>query len=213
MGYSDDILKLTGGKGFGFIYSSGDDKKDNKENIENREARRKHDEDKITVPNVEPVTAPEVASKRDLDYVIQSDLVTPVVGAVKDETAKPLIVVVDDDFETLDLLDIYLKRDYTYESFSGPREAVFFLNQHTPEIVFIDCKIHTMKALTFIDIIRTGAGNENVPFVLVGNDEELKDFDLELLPDYIIGKLRRPVARKDLISFIDKVLKKEEENN
>ena len=132
-------------------------------------------------------------------------------STVKDEKAKPLIIFVDDDFETLDLIDIYLKRDYTYESFSGPREAVFFLNHHTPEIVFVDCKIHTMKALTFMEIVRTGAGNENVPFVLVGTEEELEEFNLDYLPEYVIGKLKRPVARKELMEFITKVTSKKEE--
>ena len=110
-----------------------------------------------------------------------------------------------------DLIDIYLKRDYTYESFSGPREAVFFLNHHTPEVVFVDCKIHTMKALTFMEIVRTGAGNENVPFVLVGTEEELEEFNLDYLPEYVIGKLKRPVARKELMEFITKVTSKKEE--
>ena len=142
---------------------------------------------------------------------MQPDVVYDAYKSVKDEKAKPLIVVVDDDFETLDLIDIYLKRDYTYESFSGPREAVFFLNHHTPEIVFVDCKIHTMKALTFMEIVRTGAGNENVPFVLVGTEEELEEFNLDYLPEYVIGKLKRPVARKELMEFITKVTSKKEE--
>ena len=210
MAYSEDILKLTGGKGFGFAFS-GDDDKSGEDNKKKAEQPRKSEVNRVVVTEEIPDSHNNEGSTNPQDFVIESDLVTPVIKAVKDEEAKPLVVFVDDDFETLDLIDIYLKRDYTYESFSGPREAVFFLNHHTPEIVFIDCKIHTMKALTFMEIIRTGSGNENVPFVLVGTEEELKEFDLDYLPDYVIGKLKRPVARKELIDFITKVTEKKAE--
>ena len=205
MAFNRDIFQLTGGKGFGSVTSnvtSNDADKD--------QAGKKKDE--FNSVNEQPLSnkTPAVNDFSDQDYVIESDLVTPVVGAVKRENEKPLIVVVDDDFETLDLLEIYLKRNYTYESFSGPKEAIFFLNKNIPDMVFIDCKIHTMKALTFMEIIRAGVGNENVPFVLLGTDDELAAFDLDTLPEYVIGKVRRPVARGELQEMIDKVIKKED---
>lgn len=201
MGFNDDILKLTGGKGFKGIDAKGD----------------KVDVEKTATLGETGKKSPDTSSSDkwsselgnpDYDYVIESDLVTPVLKAVKDENAKPLIVVVDDDFETLDLIEIYLKRDYTYEGFSGPREAVFYLNQHHPEIVFIDCKIHTMKAMTFVEIIRKIAGNEDVQFVLIGTEEELELFDLDYLPNYVIGTISKPIARGKLQYFIDKVTNK-----
>lgn len=205
MAFNRDIFQLTGGKGFGSVTSnvtSNDADRD--------QAGKKKDE--FNSVNEQPLSnkTPAVNDFSDQDYVIESDLVTPVVGAVKRENEKPLIVVVDDDFETLDLLEIYLKRNYTYESFSGPKEAIFFLNKNIPDMVFIDCKIHTMKALTFMEIIRAGVGNENVPFVLLGTDDELAAFDLDTLPEYVIGKVRRPVARGELQEMIDKVIKKED---
>lgn len=147
----------------------------------------------------------------DFDYVIESDLVTPTIKATKNENAKPLIVAVDDDFETLDLLKIYLSRHYEYEGFSGPREAIFFLNQRIPDLILLDCKIHTMKANTFAEIIRAGAGNENVPFVYTGNAEELAFLGLETLPEYVVGTLKRPIARGELQTMLDKVIVKEEQ--
>lgn len=147
----------------------------------------------------------------DSDYVIESNLVTPKIKAVKDETQKPLIVVVDDDFETLDLLKIFLQRDYRYEAFSGPREAIFFLNQNVPDLVFVDCKIHTMKAMTFIEIIKTGVGE--VPFVLTGTEEELAGFDIEALPEYVVDKVKRPISRGSLQEILDKYIKKDKKES
>lgn len=147
----------------------------------------------------------------DSDYVIESDLLAPKIKAVRADDEKPLIVVVDDDFETLDLLKIYLQRDFRYKAFSGPREAIFFLNQNTPDLVIVDCRIHTMKALTFADIIRTGEGNEEVKFALSGTQEELESIDKAALPGYIVGLIKRPVARGDLQNVLDMVIKKQEE--
>ena len=142
----------------------------------------------------------------DADYVIESDLVTPKIETI--ENSKPLIVVVDDDFETLDLLEIYLRRDYEYVPFSGPREAIFYLNQRVPDLIIIDCKIHTMKATTFADIIRSGAGKSDVPFVFMGTEEELDSINSDQVPSYFVGCLKRPVARGDLQGIIDRTIKK-----
>ena len=225
MAFNDDIFNFTGGLGF-TSFSTGSDiekeeekndivaKSENTEKTEQNDKASETNDKSASLDILSGITSERWSSSLgndEHDYVIESDLVMPKIKAVKSETEKTLIVVVDDDFETLDLLEIYLKRNYTYESFSGPREAVFFLNQHTPELILIDCKIHTMKALTFIDIIRTGAGNENVPFVLVGTEEELKSFDSELLPKCVIGTMKKPIARGQLQEYIDKVVKKPEE--
>lgn len=143
----------------------------------------------------------------DGDYVIESDLISPTIEVVEAEETRKLIVVVDDDFDTLDLMKIYLQRDYEYEGFSGPREAIFYLNQHRPSLVMVDCKIHTMKALTFASIVRAGKGNENVPIVLMGTEEELAGVNKDFLPDYVVGFLKRPVARKNLQDILDTVIK------
>lgn len=147
----------------------------------------------------------------DSDYVIESKLITPKIKAVKDEESKPLVIVVDDDFETLDLLKIFLQRDYRYEGFSGPREAIFYLNQHVPDLVLVDCKIHTMKALTFIEIIRTGVGN--VPFVLTGTEEELATVDIDFLPEYVVDTIKRPISRGNLQEILDKYIKKDDKES
>lgn len=142
----------------------------------------------------------------DYDYVIESDLVTPKVETVKSE--KKLIVVVDDDFETLDLLEIFLKRDYEYAAFSGPREAIFYLNQHMPDLILIDCKIHTIKAKTFVEIIRTSDEKKGIPFIYLGNQEELDSIRYEEMPEGVIGYLKRPVSRGDLQKILDDTVNK-----
>lgn len=215
--FDDDFLKMTGGKGTdklptspkatngnatstsssGQMWISSSDK--------NKSDEKKYGDDiEIKVDPNEKKFSSEYGNP-DFDYVIESDLVTPVIQAVKNEAEDPLIVCVDDDFDTLDLLEVYLQRDYKYKSFSGPREAIFFLNKTVPEVVLVDCKIHTMRATTFMDIIRAGAGNENTKFVYIGTEEELEEVNFDLLPDYVIGKLVKPVAISELKSILEQL--------
>ena len=204
MGFNDDIIKLTGGKGFADIgFANGKSKKEKPNNDASNDS--KPVESKEEEQSLDTSWAGDYV-KSDQDYVIESDLVVPTIQAVRDETIKPLVVVVDDDFEALDLIEIYLKRDYTYEGFHGPRDAIYFLNKHVPEIIFLDCKIHTMKALTFAEIVRTGKGNENVKFVLLGEESELASFDLDTLPDYFVGKIKKPIARGEFVAYIEKAI-------
>ena len=184
--FDDDFFQLTG------MFSA--DKKNNE----------KKDNSDVDIPGrtqSAPVSTNHEYSNPDSDYVIESDLVVPNIKPVKDETQKPLIVVCDDDFETLDLMTIYLSRNYRYEGFSGPKEAIFFLNQNIPDLVLIDCKIHTMKPTTFMDIVRAGAGN--VPFVYIGTAEEMATIEKDFLPEYVIGFLEKPIPRGKLQLLID----------
>lgn len=219
--FDDDFLQLTGQKDIDEIAVSeelSDDILEDeaaKSETDKPEAEKKWisgpenagadiSEPVIPVKKRESVYSSEYGNSA-LDYVIESDLVTPDIHAVKDEDGKPLIVCVDDDFDTLDLLQIYLQRDYEYKAFSGPREAIFFLNQRVPTLVLVDCKIHTMRATTFMEIIRSGAGNENVKFVYTGTDEEFAEIDWDQVPGYVIGRIKRPVARGALQVVLDKI--------
>ena len=65
-------------------------------------------------------------------------IVTPKLGPKK-SSARPIIVVIDDDYATLDLLKIYLQRDYECATFSNPKEAIFYLNSNIPDAIYIDC--------------------------------------------------------------------------
>jgi len=205
--FDDDFFQLTG-------ISSGETKTKSNNGDEKKESASKSDAtadksaDLVSTQKTTSLGVPinNEFSNADGDYVIESDLVTPTIKAVKDETQKPLIVACDDDFDTLDLLTIYLSRNYRYEAFSGPKEAIFFLNQNIPELILLDCRIHTMKATTFMEIVRAGIGDVN--FAYLGTEEELAAIDKSILPEYVIGFLKKPVPRGELQDIIDLVIKK-----
>lgn len=141
----------------------------------------------------------------DQDYVIESDIVVPCISAKKEEI--PSIVVIDDDFDTLDLLKIYLARGYEYSPFHGPREAIFYLNEHIPDLILLDSNIHTIKATKVIEIIRSYKDLKDTPIVYTCDESE-KQFVMENLPEEVCGLISRPVSRGNLQYILDKFVLK-----
>ena len=62
------------------------------------------------------------------------------------------VVVIDDDFSTLDLMTIYLQRDYDVETFDNPKNAIFYLNGTIPDLIFIDCYLNVMSTKKVLEI-------------------------------------------------------------
>lgn len=142
----------------------------------------------------------------DYDYVIESDIVMPSIKPQRSEATTPLVLVIDDDFNTLDLMKIYFARGYEYVSFSGPREAIFFLNERIPDLIFLDCYIHTIKAARVVDIIHSYKELEDVPIIYLCEDYEYGAI-YSKLPAGVKGLVKRPVSRKDIQSILDKYFK------
>lgn len=138
------------------------------------------------------------------DYVIESDLVVPTIKRVKVEREKPVVLVIDDDFDMLDLLKIYLMRDYEYKPFSGPKEAIFYLNENVPDLIFIDCYIHSIKAARVVDIIHSYKEIAEVPIYYICEEYERGAIERKL-PEGVNGIIERPIARGKLQEILDVV--------
>lgn len=138
------------------------------------------------------------------DYVIESDLVVPTIKRVKVERERPVVLVIDDDFDMLDLLKIYLMRDYEYKPFSGPKEAIFYLNENVPDLIFIDCYIHSIKAARVVDIIHSYKEIAEVPIYYICEEYERGAIERKL-PEGVNGIIERPIARGKLQEILDVV--------
>lgn len=137
------------------------------------------------------------------DFEIEDDLETPDIKPVRSESGKPTVVVIDDDYQTLDIMKIYLARDYECAVFSDPKEAIFYMNTHLPDIIFMDSYMTVMSAKKMISIIRLYKEMQNVPIYFMVYEEERdvfahkKDINVE-------GVITRPIARGELQKILDK---------
>ena len=130
-------------------------------------------------------------------------LETPVIKPVRSESGKPTVVVIDDDYAALDIMKIYLSRDYECAVFSDPREAIFYMNTHLPDIIFLDCYMTMMDTKKIISIVRSYKEMEKVPIYFMVYEEERYVFEHKK-DTGAAGLLTRPVARGDLQKILDK---------
>ena len=105
-----------------------------------------------------PITSSGPASPygaADSTMFTSDNMVYPDVKPKKGTDGRRSIVVIDDDFSTLDLMKIYLQRDYNVETFDNPKNAIFFLNGTIPDMIFIDCYLNVMSTKKVLDIVKT----------------------------------------------------------
>ena len=141
-------------------------------------------------------------TSNDAEMFSQDDIVVPVIKPKKNTSAKKLVVVIDDDFSTLDLMKIYLQRDYEYVSFDNPKNAIFYLNANIPSLIFIDCYLNVMNTKRLLDIINTYKELAKVPIIYLAEPAEeaaIKD----KLPERVSDIIPRPVKRADLQRILD----------
>ena len=137
------------------------------------------------------------------DFDADDGLLTPDIGPSKDLMGKPVVVVIDDDYPTLDIMKIYLSRDYECAAFSDPKEAIFYMNTHLPDMIFLDSYMTVMTAKKIISIVRSYKEMANVPIYYMVYKEEADVFMSREVPG-IAGIITRPIARGDLQKILDK---------
>lgn len=130
------------------------------------------------------------------------DMIVPDIKPVKVARDKKLIIVIDDDFSTLDLMKIYLQRDYEYKPFDDPKNAIFFLNGNIPDLIFVDCYLNTMNSRKLVEIIRMYKELAKVPIIYIADPSEMSAI-AQKLPEGVVDIVSRPVKRGDLQKMLD----------
>ncbi len=140
-------------------------------------------------------------------------IIIPKTRPVKTKTERPKIVVIDDDFSTIDLMKIYLQREYDYVPFDNAREAIFYLNKNIPDLIFLDCYISLVRAKKMVEIIRSYPEYQDVPIYFLAEQDEKGALEAKIENEgfaQVNGILTRPVARGELQSVLDSVFGKAE---
>ena len=154
-----------------------------------------------------PYSSPYGAA--DSTMFTHDNMRVPNVRPKKAEHDKHSIVIIDDDFSTLDLMKVYLQRDYVVEVFDNPKNAIFYLNSTVPDIIFIDCYLNVMTTKRVLDIIRTYRELENTPIIYLAEPSEKAAIENKL-PEGVVDIIPRPVKRADLQKMLDTYIKEEE---
>jgi PleD family two-component response regulator len=153
----------------------------------------------------------EYGGAEDSTMFSYDNMLVPDVKPKKSGTGRHNIVVIDDDFSTLDLMKIYLQRDYDVEVFDNPKNAIFYLNGTVPDLIFIDCYLNVMSTRRVLDIIRTYKELANIPVIYLAEPSEQSAIESKLPAD-VSDIISRPVKRADLQQMLDKYIKDDEDD-
>ena len=146
----------------------------------------------------------------DSTMFTHDNMVVPDIKPKHSSTGRKNIVVIDDDFSTLDLMKIYLQRDYDVEIFDNPKNAIFYLNGTVPDLIFIDCYLNVMSTKKVLDIIKTYKELAGTAIIYLAEPSEQAAIESKL-PEGVVDIISRPIKRADLQRMLDTYIKEEEE--
>ena len=135
-------------------------------------------------------------------------MLVPDIKPRKSATGRRKIVIIDDDFSTLDLMKIYLQRDYDVELFDNPKNAIYYLNGTVPDMIFIDCYLDVMSTKKVLDIIAAYKELVNIPIIYLAEPSEQSAIENKL-PENVQDIISRPIKRMDLQRVLDTYIKDE----
>jgi CheY-like chemotaxis protein len=115
---------------------------------------------------------------------------------------RPLIVLVDDDENTLTLLKDYLDpARYRVAAFTSAEQALAYAQAHTPDIVISDVLMPEMNGWELLTALRASAATLTVPVILLSVVEQRPQ------TAYLnVTHLQKPVARNILLDALQKAL-------
>ncbi len=88
----------------------------------------------------------------------------------------PTIVVVDDSSTSISLYQFSLEPlDVCFIGFSSPDEAMPYLTEHSPDLVFLDIIMPGIDGLTFLQRLRALPQHQNTPVVMVTSKDYAQD--------------------------------------
>jgi len=89
-------------------------------------------------------------------------------AAAAEEPKRPLVMVVDDDPETLELCDMLLERAGYARTLAGSgEEAVSLLEQHTPSLIVLDLNMPGMDGWSVAALVRKHERTARIPILVM----------------------------------------------
>jgi len=118
---------------------------------------------------------------------------------------KPVILLVDDDSDTLDLFEVFLYEYFEVHTAPNGFEGLNRAKKIKPDCIITDIMMPVMDGIRFIKRIRTTEGISNVPIIAVTafsttlQERSLTNIGFESV-------VAKPISRRVLLETINSIL-------
>ena len=118
---------------------------------------------------------------------------------------RPRILVVDDDHDTLDLLEIILYKKYEIVTASNGFEALAKIKDSTPSLVITDIFMPVMDGIKLLSRLRKDAAMKEIPVVAITSFTE--EYPVKSLTGMgFAGVITKPPDTTATLSLISRLL-------
>ena len=119
--------------------------------------------------------------------------------------AVPKILIVDDDHDTLDLLELFLYKQYEIVTAMNGFEALSKVESDHPALIMTDIKMPVMDGIRFFNSLRKHSTTRSVPVIAITSftlEHNLKS----LLNLGFNGVLPKPPEGNQVIALVENLL-------
>jgi CheY-like chemotaxis protein len=119
---------------------------------------------------------------------------------------KPLIVVVDDVDDTLEVIKYnFTKNGMDVASFDSPLAALEFIKKSNPSVIVSDWMMPELEGSELLKILKENPATASIPFIMLTCKNNNKDWQYAF-QNGAIGFIVKPVRMSKLISRIEEIL-------
>lgn len=121
---------------------------------------------------------------------------------------KPKLLVVDDNLDTLDLVEVFLYKDYDVNTAGNGFEGLKIAKLELPDIIITDIMMPVMDGVRFFNDLRKAQETSSIPVVAMTSF--LKQITRKsLLNMGFNGVVSKPVDRERLLNIVKSILSHE----
>lgn len=116
------------------------------------------------------------------------------------------LLVVDDDHDTLDLLELFLYKQYDVITAMNGFEALSKVESDHPHLIMTDIKMPVMDGIRFLNSLRKHSSTRSVPVIAITSFTQ--EHNLKSLANLgFNGVLTKPPDGAHVIALVERLLK------
>lgn len=127
------------------------------------------------------------------------------------KAAKPNVLIVDDDIQSLECMNLYLEDIATVATVSSGRQAISYLHHNKVDVILLDLEMPILDGFKTLEQFRNMKECINVPIVLVTGRRD-KGTVMSSIAMGVDGYLTKPVSRNDLRQKVQDVYQNKARN-